>query len=42
MELTKEQIQDLFLFTQKKMVHYYDLQIEIVDHLAEKIESLFC
>ncbi len=40
MKLTKEQIQELFLFTQKKWVHYYDLQIEIVDHLAEKIELL--
>ncbi len=39
MALSKEQVDALFLFTQKKMVHYYDLQTEIVDHLAERIEE---
>ena len=39
MELSKEQIQQLFKFTEKKYVHWYDLQIELVDHLASRIEE---
>lgn len=39
MTLTEEQIEDLFRFCQKKYVHWYDLQIELVDHLAERIEE---
>lgn len=39
MELSTEQIDYLFAFTKKKMVHFYDLQIEIVDHLAERIKE---
>lgn len=39
MALTKSQIDFLFAFTTKKYVHWYDLQCEIVDHLAEKIEE---
>lgn len=39
MQLSKEQIDQLFVFTKKKMVHWYDLQVEIVDHLAERIEE---
>lgn len=39
MHLSDEQIQDLFSFTQKKGVHWYDLQLEIVDHLACRIEE---
>ena len=39
MPLTNEQIETLFLFTQKKFVHYYDLQVELVDHLACSIEE---
>lgn len=39
MVLTKEQIDLLFAFTQKKLVHYYDVQIELVDHLAAAIEA---
>ena len=39
MTLSKEQIEQLFTFTQKKFVHWYDLQIELVDHLANKIEA---
>ena len=39
MTLSKEQIEHLFTFTQKKFVHWYDLQIELVDHLANKIEA---
>jgi hypothetical protein len=39
MTLSKEQIAQLFLFTEKKFVRGYDLQIELVDHLAERIEE---
>lgn len=39
MKLNDEQIQALFDFTKKKLVHYYDLQIELVDHLAASIEE---
>ena len=39
MQLSKEQIDHLFAFTKRKMVHWYDLQVEIVDHLAERMEE---
>jgi multisubunit Na+/H+ antiporter MnhC subunit len=39
MPLTKEQIDALFAFTEKKFVRYYDLQVELVDHLASSIEE---
>lgn len=39
MTLSAEQIQILFDFTKKKYVHFYDLQSEIVDHLAAAIED---
>lgn len=39
MSLSKEQIEQLFLFTEKKYVKWYDLQVELVDHLANKIEE---
>ncbi|TCJ18672.1 hypothetical protein EPD60_04005 [Flaviaesturariibacter flavus] len=39
MELSKEQIERLFQFTKKKYVHWYDLQAELVDHLATRIEE---
>lgn len=39
MTLSPEQIQVLFNFTKKKYVHFYDLQSEIVDHLAAAIED---
>lgn len=39
MTLSKEQIQQLFSFTEKKFVRWYDLQVELVDHLANKIEA---
>lgn len=38
MKLTKYQIQELYLFTQKHFVEHYDLQTELVDHLANGIE----
>lgn len=37
-KLTQEQINCLFEFTQKHYVEYYDLQLELVDHLACGIE----
>ena len=39
MALSKPQIETLFAFTEKKYVRYYDLQVELVDHLANKIED---
>ena len=39
MTLSTEQIQVLFDFTKRKYVHFYDLQSEIVDHLAAAIED---
>lgn len=38
-KLSEVEINKLFQFTKKKMVHWYDLQIEIVDHLASSIED---
>ncbi|MFT4203420.1 MAG: hypothetical protein QM610_05850 [Chitinophagaceae bacterium] len=37
--LTKEQIDQLFQFCQRHSVRYYDVQSELVDHLATAIES---
>lgn len=37
--LTAEQIQILFDFTTKKYVKYFDVQYELVDHLASGIEE---
>src|SRR5690242_5049065 len=39
MQLSDDQIQYLFKFTEKKSVRWYDLQIELVDHLASRIEE---
>lgn len=38
--LSKEQIDALFDFTRKHYVEYYDLQVELVDHLANDIEQI--
>ncbi len=38
-QLTKEQIESLHEFCEKHYVPYYDLQVELVDHLASAIES---
>jgi hypothetical protein len=38
MKLTPEQIDQLFTFTRQHYVVYYDLQSELVDHLANAIE----
>ncbi len=39
MKLTTEQIQKLYKFTREHYVEYYDLQTELVDHLANAIEE---
>lgn len=36
--LTTEQIQSLFTFCRKHFVYYYDVQVELVDHLANAVE----
>jgi hypothetical protein len=41
MTLSYAQIDTLFAFVEKKRVQWYDLQIELVDHLANKIEEEF-
>ncbi|WP_179344655.1 hypothetical protein [Winogradskyella ursingii] len=39
MKLTKSQIKYLYTFTQKHYVDWYDVQTELVDHLANGIEA---
>ena len=39
-KLTEDQIQELYKFTRAHFVYHYDLQTELVDHLANCIESL--
>jgi hypothetical protein len=38
-KITSEQIDDLFSFCEEQDVYHYDLQIELVDHLAAAIEQ---
>ena len=38
MKLSPQQIEKLFVFTRQHYVEYYDLQLELVDHLANAIE----
>src|SRR5690554_1144043 len=38
-KLTTEQIDVLFIFTKKHLVEHYDVQVELVDHLANAIEA---
>jgi len=40
MPLTKDQTQDLYMFTSQHFVEWYDLQTELVDHLANDIENI--
>jgi len=40
-KLSQEEIDGLFLFCERHYVKYYDLQLELVDHLAESIELQF-
>ena len=39
MKLTQEQIDHLFVFTRQHYVEWFDLQSELVDHLANAIET---
>lgn len=39
MKLNEFQIQDLYAFTRQHFVEHYDLQTELVDHLANDIET---
>lgn len=39
MKLNKQQINQLYLFTRQHFVEWYDLQSELVDHLANSIED---
>ena len=41
MKLTDTQIQNLYKFTKQHYVEYYDLQTELVDHLANDIETMW-
>jgi len=41
MKLTLEQIQQLYKFTRQHYVEYYDVQTELVDHLANDIEQIW-
>ena len=40
MKLTQNHIQELYKFTKKHYVYYYDVQTELVDHLANDIEEI--
>lgn len=39
MKLNAEQVERLYAFTRQHYVEYYDLQTELVDHLANAIEE---
>ncbi|MFD2566925.1 hypothetical protein [Pseudotenacibaculum haliotis] len=41
MELTEKEIEELYKFTRKHYVIHYDLQTELVDHLANDIETIW-
>ena len=41
MKLTETHIQELYKFTRKHFVEHYDVQTELVDHLAYDIESIW-
>jgi hypothetical protein len=41
MKLTTPQIEALFKFTRKHFVYHYDVQSELVDHLANDIEEIW-
>jgi len=41
MKLTKEQIEQLYKFTRQHYVEHYDVQTELVDHLANDIEQIW-
>lgn len=37
--LTDEQVQELYAYCNRKGIHYYDIQVEMVDHMANAIEA---
>jgi hypothetical protein len=39
MKLTVQQVEHLYAFTRQHYVEWYDLQSELVDHLANAIEQ---
>jgi hypothetical protein len=41
MELTETNIEDLYKFTRQHYVYFYDVQTELVDHLANDIENIW-
>jgi hypothetical protein len=41
MKLTPDQIQELYKFTRQHFVEHYDVQTELVDHLANDIEQIW-
>ena len=41
MKINQSQIEDLYAFTRQHYVEYYDLQTELVDHLANDIEQMW-
>ena len=41
MKLSNEHITQLFKFTRTHYVEWYDLQTELVDHLANDIETIW-
>jgi len=41
LKLTETHIQELYKFTRKHFVYHYDVQTELVDHLANDIEDIW-
>jgi hypothetical protein len=41
MKLTKTHIEELYIFTRKHFVYHYDVQTELLDHLANDIENIW-
>lgn len=41
MKITEDQIQDLYKFTRQHFVEHFDVQTELVDHLANDIEEFW-
>jgi hypothetical protein len=41
MKLTETHIEKLYKFTRKHFVYHYDVQTELVDHLANDIENIW-
>ena len=41
MKLTPQQIQQLYTFTRQHYVEHFDVQIKLVDHLANDIEQIW-